>query len=475
MVFSSPSFLFYFLPITIVCYFLVGFLSRNNVEHKNIVLLFFSLIFYLYGSGQYIILVLAIAVSSYIFGLLIAKAKRKHELFIISISFPLLLLFVFKYTNFLTSQAGIIAPILGLPYIPQTNIILPIGISFYTFQCLSYVIDVYLGKEKPERNFFDLLLYISMFPQLIAGPIVRYSTIAKQLHNRSVNFDDFSLGAARFMYGLFKKVVIADACGLVADTAYGVPLEMVSTPVSVIGSCAYFLQIYFDFSAYSDMAIGLGRIFGFHLPENFNRPYSSSSVTEFWRRWHMTLSTWFRDYLYFSIGGSRKGNRRTYLNLWIVFLCTGIWHGANWTFILWGIYHGALLSIERLANLRVHQRLEILWRVITILLIYLGWIIFRSVSLDQAAVFYSHIFYPRNWEMVDALHNVLTHKNIFIMLLAFTSVFFPKSFVMGKYFENVGSRKVESLAKAFVLIAMMLYSIFVMASNNYSPFIYFQF
>ena len=278
MVFSAPSFLFYFLPITIISYLTAGFFTRNNIEFKNIVLLFFSLLFYVYGSGQYIVLVIAITLSSYIFGLLITKTDKKQLLFIFSVSFPLLLLFVFKYTNFFVSQAAVIAPLLGLPSIPQTSIILPIGISFYTFQCLSYVIDVYLEKEEPERNLFDLLLYISMFPQLIAGPIVRYSTIAKQLHDRSVGFNDFSQGAARFMYGLSKKVIIADACGLVADTAYGIPLETVSTPVAAIGSCAYFLQIYFDFSAYSDMAIGLGRIFGFHFPENFNRPYSSSSV-----------------------------------------------------------------------------------------------------------------------------------------------------------------------------------------------------
>ena len=475
MVFSAPSFLYYFLPITIISYLAAGFFTRNNIEFKNIVLLFFSLLFYIYGSGQYLVLVIAITLSSYIFGLLITKTDKKRILFIFSVSFPLFLLFVFKYTNFFVSQAVVIAPLLGLPPLPQTSIILPIGISFYTFQCLSYVIDVYLGKEEPERNFFDLLLYISMFPQLIAGPIVRYSTIAKQLHERSVGINDFAQGATRFMYGLSKKVIIADACGLVADTAYGIPLETVSTPVAAIGSCAYFLQIYFDFSAYSDMAIGLGRIFGFHFPENFNRPYSSSSVTEFWRRWHITMSTWFRDYLYFSLGGSRKGNRRTYINLWIVFLCTGLWHGANWTFLVWGIYHGALLSTERLFNLRTHERFAVFWRFATLFLIFLGWIIFRAESLTQAGVFFSHILFPRNWETADSLQNVLTNKNILLMFLASTSLFFPKNFVMGKYFERIDCFKAESMVKVFAMTAMILYSTLIIASNNYSPFIYFQF
>jgi alginate O-acetyltransferase complex protein AlgI len=476
MVFSSPSFLYYFLPITIFCYFLVGIINRDNVEYKNFVLLFFSLTFYFYGAGQYTILLLAITVSSYVFGILIEKSKRKRLLFLFSISFPLFLLFVFKYTNFFMSQAVSLAANFGIPFIiPKTNIILPIGISFYTFQCLSYIIDIYLKKEKPERNFFDLLLYISMFPQLIAGPIVRYKTIAKQLHNRTTSLNDFSVGAARFMYGLSKKVIIADACGLVADTAYGVPLEIVSTPVAVIGSFAYFLQIYFDFSAYSDMAIGLGKLFGFHFPENFYRPYSSSSITDFWKRWHITLSSWFRDYLYIPIGGSRKGRCGTYLNLWIVFLCTGIWHGANWTFLLWGIYHGTLLSIERFFNLRKHECFEILWRIITIILIYFGWIIFRSESLDQAFVFYSHIFYPRNWELVESVYNILTNKNVFIMLVAFSTLFFPKNFVMGKIFENVNCSITELLVKNLALIAIMAYSICIIASGNYSPFIYFQF
>lgn len=474
MVFSSPSFLFYFLPITLAFYFFIGAVNTTRIRGRNVVLLFFSLVFYFYGSGKYVVLVLAITLSSYIFGLLINTAKKKRFLFIVSVSFPLLLLFIFKYANFFTHEMATLASMSGLPPLPHTSIILPIGISFYTFQCLSYIIDVYLKKEKPERSFFNLLLYIIMFPQLIAGPIVRYSTVTRQLPKRKESLNDFSRGAVRFVYGLSKKVLIADACGLVADTAYNVPLDKVSTSVALIGSFAYFLQIYFDFSAYSDMAIGLGRIFGFNFPENFNRPYSSSSVTEFWRRWHITLSSWFRDYVYFPLGGSQKGALQTYRNLWIVFLCTGIWHGANWTFILWGAYHGALLSVERFFNLRVHHRFRTIWRIATILCVYLGWIMFRSTSLSQAITFYSHIFHLQNWDMDYTLRNVMTHKNISLMLLGVSSIFFPENFVVGTYLEHENSRT-AMVARGTLMTLIMLFSLFVIASNNYSPFLYFRF
>lgn len=474
MVFSSPVFLYYFLPITLISYFFVGLITQKKINGQNIALLIFSLIFYGYGSGKYVLLLLAMVLSSYFFGLFIDNAKRKHLLLGFGVSGPLLLLGVFKYTNFLVEQIGSLASILGLPQLPKINIILPIGISFYTFQSLTYVIDVYYKREKPEKNFLNLLLYISMFPQLIAGPIVRYSEVAKQLHNRITNLNDFSSGATRFIYGLSKKVIIADACGIVADTAYNVPIGTLSTPVALIGAYAYFLQIYFDFSAYSDMAIGLGRILGFHFPENFNRPYSSSSITEFWRRWHMTMSFWFRDYLYFPLGGNRKGKQRTYFNLWVVFLCTGLWHGANWTFVLWGIYHGALISAERLLDLRKHEQFDVFWRVSTILLIYLGWILFRAESLTQAFAFYSHIFFPTNWEMVASMRNVLTHKNLLLISIGSSIIFFPKDLVIGKYLENEQSY-IAVLAKTAVVTVVMLFSIILISSNNYSPFVYFQF
>jgi len=474
MVFSSPVFLFYFLPITLTSYFLISLISQKSIKSINLVLLVFSLIFYIYGSGKYLLLLFVSVLSCYIFGLLISNAKKKRLLLLLGVSCPLLLLGVFKYTNFLMEQFGNLASVLGLPQLPKTNIILPIGISFYTFQSLTYVIDVYQKREKPEKNFINLFLYISMFPQLIAGPIVRYNEIAKQLHSRVSGLNDFSSGAIRFIYGLSKKVIIADACGIVADTAYNVPIGTLSTPVALIGAYAYFLQIYFDFSAYSDMAIGLGRIFGFTFPENFNRPYSSSSITEFWRRWHMTMSFWFRDYLYFPLGGNRKGKLRTYFNLWIVFLCTGLWHGANWTFVLWGIYHGALISTERLLDQRRHERFDLFWRFSTVLLVYLGWILFRADSLTQAYAFYSHIFFPTNWEMAESLRNILTHKNLLLILLGSSIIFFPRDFVIGKYLENEHSYKAV-MAKTAVITVAMLLSIIIISSNNYSPFLYFQF
>lgn len=474
MVFSSPVFLFYFLPAAILSYFIFFFIEKKGTRLKNSVLLFFNLIFYLYGSGQYFVLLLLVTFFVYIFGIFVNYVKFKKLLYVSAIIFPLILLFFYKYTNFIVSQYISIANSYGLPVVEQTSIILPIGISFYVFQCISYVIDVYRNDEKPERNFFDLLVYISMFPHLIAGPIVRYSTISKKLHEREVTVDNFALGSVRFIYGLSKKIILADSCGQVADAAYGIPSELTTSSVAIIGTFAYFLQIYFDFSAYTDMAIGLARIFGFRFPENFNRPYSSSSVTEFWRRWHITLSSWFRDYLYIYLGGSRKGKTRTYINLWIVFLCTGIWHGANWTFLFWGVYHGGLLFIERLFNLRTHERFVPFWRVITVLLIMLSWVLFRADSLGQAGIFYSQIFYPRIWDVPDALQNVLTHKNIFFIFVGSISLILPRDFVVGKYLEN-SNHVLANPSRIAVMTLLMLYSTFLIASNNYSPFIYFQF
>ena len=477
MVFSSPSFLFYFLPAVLFTYIIAGFLRIGYADTKllNAVLLFFSLVFYVYGSGIHILLVLAITFSSYLFGLFRPVARRVKPLLAISISFPIALLIVFKYANFLTFQAASLADIMNLPGISATNIILPVGISFYTFQCLSYVIDVHQEKEKPEKNFLYLLLYISMFPQLIAGPIVRYNGIYEKLHCRKINIEDFASGISRFIYGLSKKVIVADACGIVCDTAYSISNDDITASVAYIGSVAYFFQIYFDFSAYSDMAIGLGRILGFDYPENFRRPYSSSSVTEFWRRWHMTLSFWFRDYLYFSMGGSRKGSFRTYINLWTVFLFTGLWHGASWTFVFWGGYHGALLSLERFFNLRDHTRFLAFWRTVTLIFIYLGWVAFRAESFDQATVFYFNIFYPSDWDLVEPLCNILTHKNVAFILLGSASLFFSKDFVLGQYIEKMECRKVEFVFKAIFLTSLAVYSTFLIASKNYSPFIYFQF
>ncbi|MEN8155159.1 MAG: MBOAT family O-acyltransferase [Acidobacteriota bacterium] len=474
MVFSSPVFLFYFLPVTILSYFGISFISKNNGNIKNLVLLFFSMVFYFYGSGKFILIVLAVTLSCYIFGLFINNNKKNPIFFFISISLPLLLLIIFKYANFITLQIGSLAELAGLPPIPATSLILPIGISFYIFQALSYVIDVNSKKVEPEKNFFNLLLYISMFPQLIAGPIVRYSKIAKQIHNRRENLNDFSLGASRFVYGLSKKVIVADACGIVADTAYNTPLDAVTTPVALIGSLAYFLQIYFDFSAYSDMAIGLGRIFGFSIPENFNRPYSSSSISEFWRRWHITLSQWFRDYLFFPLGGPYKGLIRTYVNLWIVFILTGIWHGANWTFLIWGIYHGGFIFLEKLFGLDKHKKLHFKWRIITVFLVYMGWIIFRSDTMGQAFVFYSNIFIPTNWEITSSFLTTLTHKNVLLMILGLFSLFLPKDLVIGKYLEK-GNNNTALFLRVAVMTIVLIYSIFIIASNNYSPFIYFQF
>lgn len=474
MVFSSPVFLYYFLPLAIISYSVFFFTKNEKVRLKNSVLLMLNIIFYIYGSGKYLLLLIICTFISYLFGLVSGFKNTKKFIFILTVLFLLAILIFFKYTNFIVSQYIVLAGKLPLPLIDQTNIILPIGISFYVFQCISYVIDVYRNDEKPEKNFFDLFVYISMFPHLIAGPIVRYTNIAENLHHRKLSIDNFALGSVRFVYGLSKKVIVADSCGQVADAAYGIPSELTTSTVAIVGAIAYFLQIYFDFSSYSDMAIGLARIFGFRFPENFARPYSASSVTEFWRRWHITLSSWFRDYLYIGLGGSRKGRFRTYVNLWVVFLCTGIWHGASWTFLFWGACHGGLLFFERLFNLRSHERFLPFWRALTLMLILLSWVLFRADSLGQAGVFYSQMLFPRNWHIPPALQLVLTHKNLLFMLVGLASIFLPNNFVLGKYLESSGS-KYANASRVVVMTVLALYTSFLIASNNYSPFIYFQF
>lgn len=473
MVFSSPTFLFYFLPLTILAYFIVGRIGVNSIKKRNKLLLTASLLFIFFGSGQYILLILLTTLSSFIFGKLIYKHQKKSA-FIISLATPLLSLFVFKYANFVTKEFDSIAHIFGLNSLPITSFVLPIGISFYTFQNLSYLMDIRFKGIKPEDNYFDLLLYIAMFPQLIAGPIVRYTQVNKELHSRSTSINDFQIGCTRFIYGLAKKIIIADACGKIADLAYAVPLDDLTTGVVYLGAICYFLQIYFDFSAYSDMAIGLGKILGFKFPENFNRPYSSFSLTEFWRRWHITLSSWFRDYLYIPLGGSRGGTLQTYFNLWIVFVVTGIWHGANWTFLLWGIYNGLILSFEKLFNIRSHTKYIFFWRSITIFLVFIGWIIFRAESLNQAIIFYYYLFDFSSLSLPYEIFIELNTERILYILIGLTTVFFPATFVFGKLIEQENNHNAK-LIRLFVIFILLPYTLIVLSGNNYSPFIYFQF
>ena len=335
MLFTSPLFLFIFLPATILAYYSLKPLAGNRTA--NTVLLLFSYLFYLCGAGPFTLILLGSTLSDYLLGLLIQRYRPMDKLWVaLSMMLNIGMLAFFKYTNFFVTEVNTWLTMTGHSTMQWTSVALPIGISFFTFQKISYIVDVYRRHTRPLANFIDFALYVAMFPQLVAGPIVRFKDIWDQLRLRTESWENVYTGALRFCWGLAKKVLIADACGQVADVAFGMNAAALDTKTAWLGALAYSFQIYFDFSAYSDMAIGLARIFGFHLLENFNRPYAANSITDFWRRWHISLSRWFRDYLYIPLGGNRKSPWRTYLNLLTVFTLCGLWHGANWTFVCWG-------------------------------------------------------------------------------------------------------------------------------------------
>lgn len=377
MVFSSSLFVFAFLPITYILYSILP-----GLKAKNFILLIVSLLFYSFGRLDWLLLLIVSVICNYSAGVLMTKGETVRKISLVaSIIINLGLLCVFKYLNFFTSSLNM------LPFIniTPTNIALPIGISFFTFQGMSYVIDVYKSPSKSTKNFGKVLLYISFFPQLVAGPIVKYSDIADQIDHREKDSALTVSGIKRFVGGLVKKLFFANILGKIADIVYSIDSSILDSRLAWLGVICYSLQIYFDFSAYSDMAIGLGRIFGFKIQENFAHPYSSSSVKEFWRRWHISLSSWFREYLYIPLGGNRKGPVRARLNRFIVFFFTGMWHGANWTFILWGLWHGLFLLLEDLfKNSKI--KLPVLNRVYTLWVVAMGFMLFRAENLTQAGV-----------------------------------------------------------------------------------------
>ena len=339
MVFSSTVFLFAFFPVTFIIYKLLP-----SIKSQNIFLVIASLVFYAYGEPVYVLLMLCSVLANYLFGRLVTCSKARRFWMVTAVLANLGVLAIFKYSAFLVQNINATAHF-SLP-VPQMHF--PVGISFFTFQALSYVIDVYREPDTCQKNFIKLLLYISLFPQLIAGPIVKYHDIAAEIDSRTVTAKETAEGLRRFFCGLAKKVLIADVLGLAVDKIYALPAADLCAASAWFAAVAYALQIYFDFSGYSDMAIGMGQMFGFHFKENFNHPYYADSIQDFWRRWHISLSAWFKEYLYFPLGGNRKGKARTVLNKYIVFFCTGLWHGANWTFVLWGLYHGTFAMLEQL-------------------------------------------------------------------------------------------------------------------------------
>jgi len=483
MVFSSASFLFYFLPLVLLLYFV----AARTIALRNLVLLAASLGFYAWGEGRFVLVMLASILANYFFGLWVSKAHETSSAKLqigLAIAANIALLVYFKYTNFFVDNLNHYLPSMGLSPIAIDRVHLPIGVSFFTFHCISYLMDIYRKQTPPNRSLRELALYISLFPQLVAGPIIRYKDIAGQLTKRAVNVERFSYGVNRFVAGLGKKVLLANTLGIPADKIFSVPLTELTAPVAWFGVLCYTLQIYFDFSGYSDMAIGLGHMFGFKFMENFNYPYISRSIREFWRRWHISLSTWFRDYLYIPLGGNRRGFARVTFNLVLVFFLCGLWHGASWTFIIWGLYHGFFLGVERT---RFGKWLDSAWRPVShlyaLLVFTVGWTFFRAQNLGQAMAFLKAMAGrasgdPTQWHVSVYLNPKL--ETIFVIaLIAMTPVVPFVNQWRQKRLERAPSLVLGPGVDALVgLVAMpliLLLSCMSLASSSYNPFIYFQF
>jgi alginate O-acetyltransferase complex protein AlgI len=476
MVFSSLAFLFFFLPASLLLYF------ASPARWRNATLAVLSLVFYAWGAGPLVFVLIASAAVNFGLGIAAASERRWRSLpvarlaVIASVAANLALLGYFKYANFFVDQLTSTQAWLGLEPIAWSRVVLPIGISFFTFQAMSYVIDVARRAHPPERRPVDFLLFKSCFPQLIAGPIVRYQEIAADLRERRTRVEDFAAGALRFAHGLAKKVLVADPLGSIAAAAFGLPAAELDAASAWIGVVAYTFQIYFDFSGYSDMAIGMGHLFGFHYPENFDRPYSAVSITDFWRRWHMTLSRWFRDYLYVPLGGSRVAPARLYSNLGVVFLCTGLWHGANWTFVLWGAYHGSLLILERLTGVRDlgDDRARVARRALTLFLVALGWVLFRAHSPAHAIAYYGAMVDVGAGPLSPAVAATLTNQALATLLLAPFVALLPRDFVAGRYLAR-GDGWLCAGARLGVVAVLLPWSVLQVARGSFSPFLYFQF
>lgn len=468
MVFSSIVFLFLFLPLVLFGYYILP------KKIKSYFLLTASLLFYLWGETQFFFVIVLSILINYGFSLLISQKslqKYKKSILIFSIIGNLSLLIYFKYSKFILESFGIE----NTGFLNINEIYLPLGISFFTFQALSYVIDVYKGTNPVQKNPFKLGLYIAMFPQLIAGPIVRYHDIAKQIENRTHKLSLFISGVEKFIIGLGKKVLIANTVAESADYIFALPAETLSTSHIWIAVLCYTIQIYFDFSGYSDMAIGLGRMFGFKLLENFNYPYISKSIREFWRRWHISLSNWLKDYLYIPLGGSRVSKPRIYFNIFTVFLLCGLWHGAGWNFILWGCWYAVFLMLERLTNFEnIKAKRWIPFKhLYTLAVVVLGWVLFRAESIDKAILYYKKMFtYTANefYPMRIFLDNE-------IILAIVLGIIFSTPLIsyLGRKMKKEKHPIAASIITKATCVFILLLSIGSLATDAYNPFIYFRF
>jgi alginate O-acetyltransferase complex protein AlgI len=477
MVFSSVTFLFFFLPAVLIAYYVLPWRARNAL------LVLASLVFYAWGAGWIVLVVMASIGLNGLFGLGVERAmeaghrRRAQGILAVAVVVNVGLLAWFKYANFTVETVNGFLGAASAGALAWTDILLPIGISFYTFHSLSYLIDIYRGTARHLSSPIDFALYITFFPQLVAGPIVRFHEIRDQLVRRTESVPTFAGGVYRFCHGLGKKVLIADTIAPVADAAFAAPTGELTTAAAVLGVLAYAVQLYFDFSGYSDMALGIAMMFGIHLPENFARPYSSRSVTEFWRRWHMSLSRWFRDYLYISLGGNRGTSLATYRNLIIVFLITGLWHGAAWTFVLWGAYHGVLLLIERLLGVgrgdRDEDRPDPLGQARTVALVLFGWILFRSPDIGHAFDYMAALLRP-GLELPVVMARSIDPLASIALAIGCASVLLPRDWVTGVRLERASIPAIRALRLAVVAVVFPAAVSFLVA-GDFSPFLYFQF
>lgn len=489
MVFSSTIFLFLFLPLTLAGYYLI------DRRFKNYFLLLASLLFYAWGEPTFVFVMMGSTLVNHFMALLIdhlivrsecGSERENHyrkiakTVLVITVVLNLSLFFVYKYLDFTIGNINALVSLFGAEPLPKTGILLPIGISFFTFQALSYVFDVYYRKGTVQKNPLNTMLYIALFPQLIAGPIVRYETVADEIKNRKETLSDFTSGVKRFVIGLGKKVILSNTIAILADYCFNMSdYSDLSVALAWFGIIAYTLQIYFDFSGYSDMAIGLGLMFGFHFSENFNYPYYSASVSEFWRRWHISLGSWFRDYVYFPLGGSRVDSKaRLLFNLFVVWLLTGIWHGASWNFVVWGLFYFIILAFEKLTGIPKcfkHTWQKILYRIFTLLAVMLGWVIFRAPDLSSGLSYIGSMLGLNGNTMFNS-STAFQIQNYIVIIIIAAALSLP---VIPKLKQTVEKEKAANVAfvsvESVLLIVILVVSISFCTISSYDPFIYFNF
>lgn len=484
MIFPEPAFLYFFLPLLLALYAIVP------KKGQNALLLIFSLIFYAWGEGWYIGVMLLSIGWNFWFGLLVekklhAQQRKQHgvsayQLLTFCVAGNLLLLGFYKYAGFLVEQINWVLGVFSVS-LPVPTLHLPIGISFFTFQALSYVVDVYRRVTPAQKSLLNLGLYISFFPQLIAGPIVRYETVALEIENRTVTLSSFAEGIRIFLVGLAKKVLLANTFAYTADQIFELPKEALTAPLAWLGICCYALQIYYDFSGYSDMGVGLGRLFGFHFPENFRTPYAATSMRDFWRRWHITLSTWFRDYLYIPLGGNKGSALRTTMNLATVFFLCGLWHGASLNFILWGLFHGLFLSLERVPGLQVVVKLpKVIHHAYVIFVVLMSWVLFRLEDMASIGWYYKSLFGFGG--QGTQLYSIERYMQNDLLIALFFGILFsaPIGSLVQEWMKKSVPQRKTVVPFVYVMSDTLLILLFVLsmmriAASQYSPFIYYRF